>query len=109
MKKQVPEIFNGRAFAPNTAGVQDWRSAASALLRPPDAVAGEKLDPRAAIAGASSGGSSQGWRSGMFDRGTWTECQANWARSVVTGRARLGGVPVGKAMIHMGPAVSVTP
>jgi acetyl-CoA carboxylase/biotin carboxylase 1 len=33
--------------------------------------------------------------SGLFDRGSWTESQAGWARSVVTGRARLGGVPVG--------------
>ena len=33
--------------------------------------------------------------SGLFDRGSWTEAEAGWARSVVTGRARLGGVPVG--------------
>lgn len=65
------------------------------------ACAGEKLDPRAAIAGrgasttapAPAGGKP--WASGLFDRGSWIECQAGWARSVVTGRARLGGVPVG--------------
>ena len=31
----------------------------------------------------------------LFDRGSWMESQAGWARTVVTGRARLGGVPVG--------------
>lgn len=37
----------------------------------------------------------EGWESGMFDRNSWTESQAGWARTVVTGRARLGGIPVG--------------
>ncbi len=37
----------------------------------------------------------QRWLSGLFDRDSWTECLAGWARSVVTGRARLGGIPVG--------------
>lgn len=32
---------------------------------------------------------------GLFDDGSWVEYQAGWARTVVTGRARLGGVPVG--------------
>lgn len=31
----------------------------------------------------------------MFDAGSWMECQAGWARTVVTGRARLGGLAVG--------------
>ena len=39
--------------------------------------------------------SSEPWVSGLFDRGSWIETQAGWARSVVTGRARLGGVAVG--------------
>ncbi|KAG2488653.1 hypothetical protein HYH03_012820 [Edaphochlamys debaryana] len=52
----------------------------------------EKLDARAAIAGRES---ATGWQSGLFDKGSWLESQAGWARTVVTGRARLGGVPVG--------------
>ncbi|KAK9805253.1 hypothetical protein WJX72_008860 [[Myrmecia] bisecta] len=55
--------------------------------------AGEKLDARAAVAGRP--GSNQRWESGLFDQGSWVEAQAGWARSVVTGRARLGGMPVG--------------
>ena len=66
------------------------------------------MDPRAALEGlaeppgGSSGGSSaappsspraarQAWQSGLFDRGSWVEAQPGWARSVITGRARLGG------------------
>ncbi|PRW58200.1 acetyl- carboxylase 1-like isoform A [Chlorella sorokiniana] len=62
---------------------------------------GEKLDPRAAIAGLEQPSppghspSDTAWQSGLFDRGSWMEAQAGWARTVVTGRARLGGVPVG--------------
>ncbi len=60
---------------------------------------GEKLDPRAAIAGRSASvavpASGEPWASGLFDRGSWIECQAGWARSVITGRARLGGIAVG--------------
>lgn len=75
----------------------------------------EKLDPRAAIAGrpappslTEDGGpapaappapspapGAAAWQAGLFDRGSWTEAQAGWARTVVTGRARLGGLPVG--------------
>ncbi|PSC75189.1 acetyl-carboxylase 1-like [Micractinium conductrix] len=58
---------------------------------------GEKLDPRAAIAGVEG---PSGWQSGLFDRGSWTEAQAGWARTVVTGRARLGGVPVGVVAVE---------
>lgn len=36
-----------------------------------------------------------GWQSGLFDKGSWLESQAGWARTVITGRARLGGVAVG--------------
>lgn len=54
---------------------------------------GQKLDPRAAIAGEV--GIDGDWHSGMFDKGSWIEAQAGWARTVVTGRARLGGHPVG--------------
>ena len=57
---------------------------------------GAKLDPRAAIAGrAALTSNGSGWEGGLFDRGSWTEAQSGWARTVVTGRARLGGIPVG--------------
>ena len=38
---------------------------------------------------------ADGWLCGLFDEGSWVESQAGWARSVITGRARLGGIAVG--------------
>ncbi|ELW63813.1 Acetyl-CoA carboxylase 2 [Tupaia chinensis] len=35
------------------------------------------------------------WQSGFFDQGSFKEIMAPWAQTVVTGRARLGGIPVG--------------
>lgn len=68
--------------------------------RPAD---GEKLDPRAAIAGRIDKVSSPSpvWQGGLFDRGSWTEAHAGWARTVVTGRARLGGLPVGVIAVEV--------
>lgn len=50
-------------------------------------------DPRHFIAGTvDSDGRAL---SGFFDAGSWTESLAEWGKSVVVGRARLGGQPVG--------------
>ena len=50
-------------------------------------VPGEKLDPRAAVAGRALNLTAPGgelWQSGLFDRGSWTEAQAGWARRSVS-------------------------
>ncbi|ORX86109.1 acetyl-CoA carboxylase [Anaeromyces robustus] len=36
-----------------------------------------------------------GWISGLFDRDSFVESMGGWAQGVVTGRARLGGIPLG--------------
>lgn len=40
-------------------------------------------------------GNAHEWESGFFDRGSWDEIMLPWAQTVVCGRARLGGIPVG--------------
>ena len=35
------------------------------------------------------------WESGFFDQGSFIETLSPWAQTVVTGRARLGGIPCG--------------
>jgi acetyl-CoA carboxylase/biotin carboxylase 1 len=55
---------------------------------------GQPYDPRHLIAGFHSELDAR-WVSGMFDKGSFTETLANWGKTVVTGRARLGGIPVG--------------
>lgn len=60
-------------------------------------------DPRAAIAGTAGpgGAGGDGWLGGIFDRGSFTECMPGWAQTVVVGRARLGGVPVGVVAVEV--------
>lgn len=36
-----------------------------------------------------------GFVSGFFDKGSFQETLAEWGKSVVVGRARLGGIPMG--------------
>ncbi|MBA0566424.1 hypothetical protein Golob_011244, partial [Gossypium lobatum] len=50
-------------------------------------------DPRAAICGTLD--SNGNWKGGIFDRDSFVETLEGWARTVVTGRAKLGGIPVG--------------
>lgn len=58
-------------------------------------------DPRGAIGGKVS---PQGeWLGGIFDRGSFLEVYPNWAKSVIVGRARLGGVPVGVIATEVRP------
>ncbi|PSN52685.1 Acetyl-CoA carboxylase [Blattella germanica] len=52
-------------------------------------------DPRWMLAGRPSPSNPDEWESGFFDRGSWEEIMRPWAQTVVCGRARLGGIPVG--------------
>ncbi len=36
----------------------------------------------------------------MFDKGSFVEVQAAWARSVIAGRARIGGIPLGVIVVE---------
>ncbi|KAF7965766.1 hypothetical protein HWV62_41984 [Athelia sp. TMB] len=51
-------------------------------------------DPRWFITGKEDEQSSQ-WQSGFFDKGSFQETLSGWAQTVVVGRARLGGIPMG--------------
>ena len=66
--------------------------------------------PREGGAGASAGSSwSDGWVSGLFDKGSFRECMGGWAKSVVTGRARLGGYPMGVVIPELRTVTAVSP
>lgn len=52
-------------------------------------------DPRCMLAGRPNPTNPGEWESGFFDKGSWSEIMKPWAQTVVTGRARLGGIPVG--------------
>eukprot|EP00850_Spirogloea_muscicola_P013374 SM000090S24336 [mRNA] locus=s90:291408:309581:- [translate_table: standard] len=48
--------------------------------------------PLAAIEGEV--GADGVWAGGIFDRGSFTQSHTDWAQTVITGRARLGGIPL---------------
>jgi len=50
-------------------------------------------DPRLMMTG-------QGNLRGFFDEGSWKEYLAGWGKSVVVGRARLGGIPMGVVSVE---------
>ncbi|XP_044296549.1 acetyl-CoA carboxylase 2 isoform X1 [Varanus komodoensis] len=52
-------------------------------------------DPRWMLAGRPHPTAKGSWQSGFFDHGSFTEVMQPWAQTVVVGRARLGGIPVG--------------
>ncbi len=49
------------------------------------------------------------WRSGILDRDSWTELLAGWARTVIVGRGRLGGIPVGVIAVETRTVEQVIP
>ncbi|ESN91710.1 hypothetical protein HELRODRAFT_70230, partial [Helobdella robusta] len=52
-------------------------------------------DPRFMLDGRPHPENLEEWQSGFFDKGSWMEIMAPWAQTVICGRARLGGIPVG--------------
>ncbi|XP_068095507.1 acetyl-CoA carboxylase 2 isoform X1 [Hyperolius riggenbachi] len=52
-------------------------------------------DPRWMLAGRIHPTIKGAWQSGFFDHGSFMEIMQRWAQTVVVGRARLGGIPVG--------------
>eukprot|EP00762_Andalucia_godoyi_P000340 ANDGO_03235.mRNA.1 Acetyl-CoA carboxylase len=61
-------------------------------------------DPRCLLQGEKESGTL-----GMFDDGSFFETLSGWAGNVVTGRARLGGIPVGVVCVETRPVDVVIP
>ena len=54
---------------------------------------GLSYDPRLLLAGVHGGDDS--WQAGFFDKNSFVEALGGWAKTVVIGRGRLGGIPMG--------------
>uniref|UniRef100_A0A669PJ01 acetyl-CoA carboxylase n=1 Tax=Phasianus colchicus TaxID=9054 RepID=A0A669PJ01_PHACC len=57
-------------------------------------------DPRWMLAGRPNPSQKGQWQSGFFDNGSFLEIMQPWAQTVVVGRARLGGIPVGVVAVE---------
>lgn len=65
-------------------------------------------DPRWFIEGKTDESSSE-WQSGFFDKGSFQETLSGWAQTVVVGRARLGGIPLGVIAVETRTIERVVP
>ncbi|KAI4288989.1 MAG: hypothetical protein L6R35_001747 [Caloplaca aegaea] len=66
----------------------------------------QAYDPRWLIAGKQD---DEGFLSGLFDKDSFQEALGGWARTVVVGRARLGGIPIGVIAVETRSVENVTP
>jgi acetyl-CoA carboxylase/biotin carboxylase 1 len=90
----VSAILNWLSFIPAySGGPLPILTPSDPLERRVEYIPENACDPRAAICGTLD--SSGKWLGGMFDRDSFVETLEGWARTVVTGRAKLGGIPVG--------------
>jgi acetyl-CoA carboxylase/biotin carboxylase 1 len=65
-------------------------------------------DPRWFIEGKVDETTSE-WLSGFFDKGSFRETLSGWAQTVVVGRARLGGIPMGVIAVETRTIERVVP
>ncbi|KAF9077899.1 acetyl-CoA carboxylase [Rhodocollybia butyracea] len=65
-------------------------------------------DPRWFIEGKVDETTSE-WMSGFFDKGSFQETLSGWAQTVVVGRARLGGIPMGVIAVETRTIERVVP
>ena len=63
-------------------------------------------DVRWMIAGRET---DNNFESGLFDRDSFVESLGGWAKTVVVGRARLGGIPMGVISVEMRSVENITP
>jgi acetyl-CoA carboxylase / biotin carboxylase 1 len=66
-------------------------------------------DPRWMLTGRINPTNLSEWETGFFDRDSWAEIMEPWAKTVVTGRARLGGIPVGVIAVETRIVEAVIP
>ncbi|KAL5714796.1 acetyl-coenzyme-A carboxylase [Ranunculus cassubicifolius] len=75
--------------------------------RPVEYFPENSCDPRAAICGVE--GKNGSWLGGIFDKDSFVETLDGWARTVVTGRAKLGGIPVGIVAVETQTVMQIIP
>jgi acetyl-CoA carboxylase/biotin carboxylase 1 len=51
----------------------------------------------------------EGFQSGLFDKDSFVETLGGWAKTVVVGRARLGGIPMGVIAVETRSVENITP
>ncbi|KAJ6098906.1 hypothetical protein N7467_000441 [Penicillium canescens] len=105
----VQKIVEWMSFVPDKKGApipirpwsDDWDRDV-AYFPPPK----QPYDVRHLIGGKED---ADGFLPGLFDKGSFEEALGGWARTVVVGRARLGGIPMGVIAVETRSVENVTP
>lgn len=105
----VSKIVKWMAYVPDKKGnpvpvsptADEWDR--DVIYYPPGRSA---YDVRHLIAGKED---EDGFQAGLFDRGSFEETLGGWAKTVVVGRARLGGIPIGVIGVETRSVENVTP
>ncbi|KAI8013044.1 Acetyl-CoA carboxylase 1 [Camellia lanceoleosa] len=92
---------------PYSGGPLPILSPSDPLERPVEYFPENSCDPRGAICGMLDGTGK--WLGGIFDKDSFVETLEGWARTVVTGRAKLGGIPVGIVAVETQTVMQVIP
>lgn len=95
----VPEKRNSPV--PVSPSVDDWNRDVSYC--PPQK---QPYDVRWMISGRET---EEGFESGLFDKNSFVETLGGWAKTVVVGRARLGGIPMGVIGVETRSVENITP
>ncbi|TXG52858.1 hypothetical protein EZV62_022027 [Acer yangbiense] len=104
----ISAILNWLSYIPShVGGMLPITSPLDHPDRPVEYFPENSCDPRAAICGTLD--SSGKWMGGIFDKDSFVETLEGWARTVVTGRARLGGIPVGIVAVETQTVMQVIP
>ncbi|KAK4374393.1 hypothetical protein RND71_005070 [Anisodus tanguticus] len=106
--KGITEILNWLSFVPPySGGPLPISTPLDPPERPVEYFPDTTCDPRAAISGLTD--ASGKWLGGIFDKDSFIETLEGWARTVVTGRAKLGGIPVGIVAVETQTMKQVIP
>lgn len=111
----VGAILNWLSYVPRVRGeplpVVESRDPVSRPIssRPPEG--GQPYDPRVKLINGEVDSSSGERRflGAMFDKDSWRESLDGWAKTVIVGRARLGGVPAGVIAVETRSVERLTP
>ncbi|KAH6624087.1 acetyl-CoA carboxylase [Chaetomium sp. MPI-SDFR-AT-0129] len=95
----VPDKRNNPV--PISPSVDDWDR--DVVYTPPQK---QPYDVRWMIAGKED---ADGFQPGLFDKDSFVESLGGWARTVVVGRARLAGIPMGVIAVETRSVENITP
>lgn len=111
----VDAILDWLSYIPNRRGeplpIIESRDPVSRPVHAKPPSDGQSYDPRSDLIGGKRDGGEGEVRflGALFDKGSWREYLSGWAKTVIVGRARLGGVPVGVIATETRTVENVTP